>query len=278
MPFEQIETGKTLSYLGFKLFRPSRLLRQFVRNYWVIDTPQTLLATHTEHLYPEAGMGVIFNLAEPLTLNRRPERVAAFFDGTHSRAVHLSLSLRIHALGIRFHPGGAFPFFLPPLHEINNATAALTEVGHSEVEEVCDRLCLAKSLNERLQVLDTWLLNRLAAAGAPVRSALTTRAVAELKRQAGDLVIGQLCDQLGVSRRQLERVFRTHVGLSPKTVANIYRVEHARALICALPDISLTEIGYRAGYYDQSHFVHDFNRIVDETPSAYKRRKHGRAT
>ena len=34
-------------------------------------------------------------------------------------------------------------------------------------------------------------------------------------------------------------------------------------------DLSLTEIAFKYGYYDQSHFIHDFKQFSGYHPSAY---------
>ena len=76
-----------------------------------------------------------------------------------------------------------------------------------------------------------------------------------------------LAGELGLSTRQLERRFRTHVGLGPKLFARLTRFQHAwRTAGCAS---SLAALAARAGYFDQAHLVRDFQEFAGIAPGAY---------
>lgn len=74
----------------------------------------------------------------------------------------------------------------------------------------------------------------------------------------------------GFSPRHLNRIFHDTIGTSMKNYERLAKVNRA------LEDIqntnySLTEIAYRCGYYDQSHFIHDFKRVCGVTPGMYRK-------
>ncbi len=90
--------------------------------------------------------------------------------------------------------------------------------------------------------------------------------------------VDELAEALSVSQRRLQRLFRRHLGLSPKQYARVLSVAHGRELIkrAAGPG-ALAEVAYDAGYFDQAHFVHDFTAVTGLTPSAYRRHAAARA-
>jgi len=83
--------------------------------------------------------------------------------------------------------------------------------------------------------------------------------------------VQDLAQLAGVSPRQLQRLFAQYVGVSPKWVIARYRLHEALALLQrgeAQPD---AELALRLGYFDQAHFVRDFQRMVGQPPAAYVR-------
>jgi AraC-like DNA-binding protein len=61
--------------------------------------------------------------------------------------------------------------------------------------------------------------------------------------------------------------FREVVGLPPKTVARLLRLE--RAIELAASGVEWAEVAYACGYYDQSHLVNEFRRITGASPTQY---------
>jgi AraC-like DNA-binding protein len=69
-----------------------------------------------------------------------------------------------------------------------------------------------------------------------------------------------------VTPRSLDRHFRDEIGISPKELLNIFRINKAIRLIFDNPDCDLTGISYLSGYYDQSHFIKDIKKILGISP------------
>ncbi len=77
----------------------------------------------------------------------------------------------------------------------------------------------------------------------------------------------------GISCRQLERIFKKYVGITPVEFLRLKRVEMARKLLKKIHPLSCTEIAYETGFYDQSHFIRNFRAVTGVTPTAYQNRK-----
>jgi len=72
--------------------------------------------------------------------------------------------------------------------------------------------------------------------------------------------IGELCESLGIGRRQLERRFQQDVGLSPADYRQRLRLERARWLL-QNTDLEVTEVSLECGFQDSAHFA----RVVRKT-------------
>jgi len=79
-----------------------------------------------------------------------------------------------------------------------------------------------------------------------------------------------LAARLGRSVRSVQRSFAQDVGLGPKSIVRIVRVQRALRLARARPTLSWTSIAAAAGYYDQPHFVREFRELVGMLPSEFR--------
>jgi len=93
--------------------------------------------------------------------------------------------------------------------------------------------------------------------------------VEEISSGAGRTSVRLLARRLHVSERHLERVMRRDVGLAPIVLARILRLQRVLQLMRRRPGCPLGEVAVRAGYFDHSHMVREFRRIVGCTPTQF---------
>ncbi len=213
-------------------------------------------------------MGLAFNWGDALELNGDAVWQDVGLNGVVVRSQRLQMSGRLHTFGILFQPSGAFEAFgVPP--------AQLTDVGvvsdlgvTPPLADLHAQLFEAGDFRQRIALAETWLMRLLARSKSP--SPLIAPSLGLLARSHGQLPIANLSDTLAVSPRQLERLFKTQVGLTPKQMARLYRVRLARGLLKQSATGSLADVAYRCGFYDQAHFIRDFRAVTGMTPGAYQ--------
>ena len=74
---------------------------------------------------------------------------------------------------------------------------------------------------------------------------------------------------LGLSQRQLERLFKTAVGCTIVQFTVLIRLQHARVMLVASRQ-SIREIATATGFNTLSHFSHSFRRCFGRKPSDYR--------
>ncbi|NDY93236.1 GlxA family transcriptional regulator [Ideonella livida] len=77
--------------------------------------------------------------------------------------------------------------------------------------------------------------------------------------------IEQLCEPLGISRRQLERRFQQDVGLSPAEYRSKLRLERARWLL-QNTDLDVTEVSFECGFQDGASFSRFVRKSLQLSP------------
>ena len=163
----------------------------------------------------------------------------------------------------------AFPHFREPLLDDPELAAAL-RTTHSELS-ACPDLLEAES---RLP----WLLAALARRHSTARPVCDTIpgadhiAHAVRDRLADELQsppsLANLAADLGLSRYQLLRAFRTTMGMPPYAWLAQHRVDRARGLLEA--GRRPAEAAGLVGFADQAHLTRWFRRVLGVTPAAYR--------
>lgn len=173
-------------------------------------------------------------------------RTYSYQDGTRSLLVMFTPQ-GLHCLGV-------------PAHELSNRNVALTDLfPRTVMEPLFEKLSTSSEPRARVAVIERWLGSLPFA-----RDPRITYAIERLSSE-NPPSIGALAKELELSERQLARRFLERVGVSPKHFAKLARFERILPLMASAK--TLTHAAVAAGYYDQSHFVRDFQSFTGVAPS-----------
>ncbi|WP_058913874.1 helix-turn-helix domain-containing protein [Entomohabitans teleogrylli] len=79
----------------------------------------------------------------------------------------------------------------------------------------------------------------------------------------------ELVAQSGFSTRYFQQVFRQHFGVTPRHFRRIIRLEQLTRHLLLTRQRDYLDSALAYGYYDQSHFIHDFRHFTGATPSHF---------
>jgi transcriptional regulator GlxA family with amidase domain len=74
---------------------------------------------------------------------------------------------------------------------------------------------------------------------------------------------------VGVSERQLERLFRERTGLGPKEMARVARLRSVLAHLASKGCADWADLANAFGYADQAHLIHEFQALTGKSPARY---------
>ncbi len=101
-------------------------------------------------------------------------------------------------------------------------------------------------------------------------SPILRRAIALIEDTISDpLPVPEIAEHLGLSQRQLERLFHRGLGCSVVQFGTLVRLQHARVLLIATK-LSVREIATAAGFNSLSHFASAFRKCFARRPSDYR--------
>lgn len=239
-------------------------LSSLIECFWVSHSASQPIS---HRILPDGCMDIIYtfpNLSQKIANPFAP--VAPRIIGMMTQAAIVQANTGVDQLGIRFRPGGIFPFVKTPLHLFTNLSEQVDNVNKALGSAVYEQLIELSTWQERIEKLETHLIQQLRNVSYPVPMGLVIR---QIIQERGQLSIKQLSTQTTISSRQLERNFKQYVGVSPKLLSRIIRFRYITTLLKDASRDSLMGIAFTNGYTDHAHLTKEFQEFSGLQPSAY---------
>jgi len=247
-------------------------LSQFVRLLWYYDGFEQ---PHSkERLLPDGTMSLVVNLRENCMRLPDPESRCGMqttgghvLSGARSGFFVVDTSDMVCTLGAQFSPGGAFPFLKMPAGELSEQALSLDLLWGSDGDDLRVRLLEAPTPERKFRVVENWLLQRLA---KPLqRNPAVAYALQQFQRPSYSPAVASIVQKIGISQRRFIQLFTAEVGLAPKVFSRVMRFQRAVHIIASSPRVDWAQLALACGYYDQAHFIHDFQAFSGIAPSMY---------
>ncbi len=251
------------------LFQPRPPLDQYIQSFWSVD----LQVPYTrEKILPSNTIELMINFGPPHRLYNSEE--------THFELMHQSWIAGFQTeyivnepvaetcmMGVRFKPGGAYPFLGLPVSEITNFVIDLDCIWGTFVTELRERLLEQPTLTDKVAVLETILLQRMQM--GRLDWPMVQHAVDTILTANGTLSLRQLSDDIGISQKHLNTQLKKSVGVSPKQLSRVARFQMVLNKIDPSQHIDWRAVAYACQYYDQAHFNHEFAAFTGMSPTEY---------
>jgi len=164
-------------------------------------------------------------------------------------------------VGLRFHPGMWASEIGAPAGLITDRLISLEDFWGKRARTLLARLENARSPHACASLMAETV--SMISPATPLQ-----RALAWMRCQNGVVSLDEVASEAGLSPRQFRRLCREQTGLSPKLLARILRFRYA---VSRVHDEHGEHAGLAAdcGYFDQSHFIVDFQRFSGQTPANF---------
>nr|WP_262895832.1 helix-turn-helix transcriptional regulator [Aureivirga marina] len=138
-----------------------------------------------------------------------------------------------------------------------------SEKGVKLEQEILD----AQTTSQRINIAETFLLELLKS--KEVKDRIISSTIEIISKHKGQLTVNELSKQVNSNRRMLARKFSSDVGLSPKQLSKIVRLQNSLKSLLQKEKTSLTNLAYENEYFDQAHFIKDFKEFTGITPKEF---------
>lgn len=256
--------------MDYKTFIPHPDLNGFVRCYWTLEAPAEIPA-QKQRIVPDGCIEMIFHFGD-LYKQHLPDgtnliQPRCFVFGQITESLEIEPTGHTGIFSVRFQPDGFAPFIEKPIRDIENRAVPLNEVFGEDLSQLETEILTAKSTEERISKIDQFLLEKIGS--KKFLDNITKSSIDLILQLNGQLSVGELSDQLKINRRQLERKFSEAIGLSPKQLSKIIRIQATLKMLANKQFTSLTAIAYEGNYYDQTHFIKDFKEFTGMSPKKF---------
>jgi AraC-like DNA-binding protein len=187
--------------------------------------------------------------------------------GQMDRCLLLSPHGSVDVVGVRFHPEGARAFLRHPMSLLTNRFVELESVVGSAATRELE--AAGEVARERHRLEKIWCFLERRVSGIWLPDAAVTHAVRLFVAAEGGISVDRLSDQLGISVRQLDRLFADQVGVPPKLFAQILRFQHVFRAWEQQDWPRLADLAVECGFFDQAHLCHVFQRFSGLSPSGF---------
>ena len=243
------------------------VLARFVRSFHYHEGE---LAPAVERILPTGQAHLMINLEEdefrtytgPNCEKTHRDR-GAVLSGPHGKPVAVDKRQWRWLIAVEFAVGGVSPFLSMPASEIRDQVVELGDIWGRNGSLLREQLCMPSSPADKFPRLEKALLEHLARFPDPA-------AAAALPLLDHGVSVAETRDRVGLLPKTFVRRFREHVGLSPKRLSRVRRLQRVLASIERPSGIDWCAVAAEHGYTDQAHFIHDFRDLTGMTPTAYR--------
>lgn len=236
---------------------PCAALKPYVRCFWGSKDiyTQSAGATVENVVVPDTCMDIIF------TVNYTDNSLSECFCGIDDRAFRVNgrneRSERLSVFAIRFYAWSAVLFAEESMRACRNFSGDASAYFSWLVRALEQELWEKAAIEEKVRLAEKALLWRM---DWRREEPAFMEAVAEILSRRGVLRMHELARDIHVSDRQIQRVFRENMGVSPKTFASLVRYQNLWRDILVAPGRQIMDEVYLLQYTDQAHLCREFKR------------------
>ncbi len=257
--------------MNYQTYPPSPSLDSWVSCYWTLEVPAQADSPR-QRIIPDGCIEMAFILGDD---------IKRYTSGTEfilqPRAMVLGQTIKpfyieptgyVNTFAIRFFPYGFASFVDVPLKSLANIETPIDQLFKPKAAlPLKQRIIQAEDTVERIEIIEEFLLEQLLTRAAIDKVVQIT--VDALLATKGSTPIQAILKEEPSRRRHLERMFRKQIGISPKQLGKVIRLQTALKMLIDPKQDNLTAIAYESDYYDQAHFIKDFREFTGTSPREF---------
>lgn len=252
--------------MHFESLQPSDRLKSLVKEYWIYENEDGLMTE--QKIIPDGYSEIIIHYGDLYQVNLHGDwetQSRILFSSQITKYFYLKNIGKSGMLGIKLYPSAFYSLFGIDLSSTINQVLPLEQLLFSDLSELHEITKENLESIDRVNQAEEWLQKQLL---KHEPQAKTDRCIHKIFEKKGMIDIAELARDIQLSTRQLERMFKKVIGLTPKFYCRIIRFNHIFEVIKNHKD-SWIRTALQSGFFDQSHFIKNFKEFTGEEPSNY---------
>jgi methylphosphotriester-DNA--protein-cysteine methyltransferase len=257
--------------MNYQTFLPNQILASLVKFYWTLEVPFDP-NNQKQKIIPDGSIEMTFNLGDKI--KRYISETNYIFNdnamvmGQRTKSYYIEPTGHVDTFAICFYPHGFANFISTPLFNLVDKETPIEEL-FDKVESVLLTQNISQAIHtqHRIEIIEAFLLKKLNEAST-IETIVKTTVDVLLSTKGSTPINVILKDDLD-KRRQLERYFKKQIGLSPKQLGKVIRLQATLQMMLSRTTTSMSDVAYEHEYFDQAHFIKDFKEFVGITPKEF---------
>lgn len=257
--------------MNYQTFQPHPDLASLVNCYWTLEVPAED-NPQRQRIIPDGCIEMAFILGDNVKRYLADDEFIlqprAMILGQTIEPFYIEPVGYVNTFAVTFYPYGFVNFITEPIKNLVNKETHIKHLfGEAPAKELEQKIIKAADTQERIKIIEAFLFAKLNDQTTIDNIVKTT--IETLLSTNGSAPINSILKRNLSKRRQLERNFAKQVGISPKQLGKVIRLQTALKLLINEESESLTSIAYESEYYDQAHFIKDFKEFTGISPKEF---------
>lgn len=256
--------------MNYQVYTPSTELQPFVKCFWTLEDGKQEEPVKQKVL-PDGCMEMIFHYGDLYRQYFEDGssiiQPRSFVFGQITKYIEIAATGVSGIISARFLPEGISPFINMPVTSLENRAVDIAEIYGDDGIRLEKVVIKANGNDERIKLIERFLLSKLAE--PTTIDAMTKSCVEAIFQSRGQIGVVELADKMNIHRRNMERKFASTIGISPKQLARVARLQATLKMLDQKKITNLTSLAYENGYYDQAHFIRDFKEFTGMSPKSF---------
>ncbi|TYA84430.1 AraC family transcriptional regulator [Seonamhaeicola marinus] len=257
--------------MDYQTYEPHSDLKSLVNCYWTLEVPKQP-ESQKQRIVPDGCIEMAFILGDDIKRFTSEDEFIlqprAMVLGQILEPFHIEPTGYVNSFAIRFYPFGFANFVSEPIGNLANKETPIDLLFKKDIANNLEHEIInAKNTEQRISIIEKFFLQRLN--DEKTIDKIVKNTVDSLISTKGSASINSILKDDLSKRRQLERNFKKQIGLSPKQLGKVIRLQTALKMLLNPKSESLTNIAYESEYFDQAHFTKDFKEFTGVNPKEF---------
>lgn len=238
---------------------PSGDLAFFVKHYWIVSWDLTGEEPYLQHVIPNPCVNMVIEHGK-----------SGIFGPAKHKFSYL-LKEKGCVFGVKFKPGGFYPFCKRPISSLTERAETIAGMFGADAGRVESSILSQTDERRMVELAEKILRPKLPDKDENI--IFVNRIIDRINEDRDIIKVDGVCRYFHINIRKLQRLFDQYVGVSPKWVIKLCRLQNAAESVDRGQACDWLKLSSDLGYFDQSHFIKDFRTVIGQTPEEYARGK-----
>ncbi|MEP3209269.1 MAG: helix-turn-helix domain-containing protein [Maribacter sp.] len=240
----------------YQEIRPSKRNDNIIDTFWTFSNNKEC---ENFKILPDTCADLIFDLNQN----------TGFLSGVMTKYQLRELASESNLIGVRLKVERLGLLIKIPLDQTKNLRLELSNIVPYNTFNTLNELTGLEKITDKINFLENHITTSFIQ-NSFRQDQIVLSVAQKIRSLRGIVNVRDLAKLHCISLRQLERRFKSYIGLTVKEFSNIVRFNNAKKSIATFTKTSLLEIAFDMGFFDHAHMTYEFKRISGENPSYFR--------